>query len=319
MAHMVETMAYAGATPWHGLGVRVSEPAKRDYRRMLVEAGLDWQVQLAPLQTIDTQAPVRHRAVRRTIDGRILGVVGPVYQPLQNERALAWFEPFLMAGQAELHTAGSLRGGERVWALAKIAGDPLRIVADDVVERFILLSHGHDGVLAIRVGFTPIRVVCNNTLSMAHADGRSHLIRIVHSGATEANLQTVREVMDAASSTFAATADQYRLLASKGIKQADVLRYVKVVFGLAEKQDAELSVKARRMVESITANVEAGRGQTLPGVRGTWWAAYNGVNEYLGYQRGRTNETRLDSLWFGEGANLNARALSTAVEMAAAA
>ena len=94
----------------------------------------------------------------------MLGIVGPRFAVLQNKDAFGWFQPFLDAKEAALHTAGSLRGGSRIWVLAKLNRDPLVIAAGDEVEKFILLSHGHDGRLAVRGGFTPIRVVCQNTL-----------------------------------------------------------------------------------------------------------------------------------------------------------
>jgi hypothetical protein len=82
---------------------------------------------------------------------------------LQNKDAFAWFQPFLDAREAALHTAGSLRQGSRIWVLAKLNRDPLVIAEGDEVEKFLLLSHGHDGSLAVRCGFTPVRVVCANT------------------------------------------------------------------------------------------------------------------------------------------------------------
>src|SRR5262245_46106083 len=144
MAHMVESMAYFGGVPWHRLGTTLEENDLYDWPSASRKAGLDWEVELVPLVTGDTQAPVDHRAVRRQTDGRILGVVGPRYAPLQNRDAFAWFQPFLDAREASLHTAGSLRNGGRIWVLAKLNRDPLVIAAGDEAEKYLLLSHGHD-------------------------------------------------------------------------------------------------------------------------------------------------------------------------------
>ena len=133
-----------------------------------------------------------------------------------------WFQPFLDAKEAALHTAGSLRNGSRIWVLAKLNRDPLVIAQGDEVEKFILLSHGHDGSLAVRVGFTPVRVVCQNTLAMAHGSDASKLIRVKHTKDVHENLANIREVMDLANAEFEATAEQYRLLARKSINQADL-------------------------------------------------------------------------------------------------
>ena len=140
MPAQIESMAYFGQVPWHGLGTPLEEADLHDWQRACVKSGLDWQVELMPLVTADTQANVEQRAVRRTSDGRILGTVGPRFTALQNRDAFAWFQPFLEAKEAALHTAGSLREGSRVWVLAKLNRDPLVIAQGDEVEKFLLLS-----------------------------------------------------------------------------------------------------------------------------------------------------------------------------------
>jgi len=314
MPHEVETMAFAGATPWHGLGTPLTEADLYDWPVACDKAGLAWDVELATLVTADTQSPVAHKAVRRTSDGRVLGVVGPRFCVLQNRDAFQWFQPFLEAKEAALHTAGALRHGSRVWVLAKLNRDPLVIAAGDEVEKYLLLSHGHDGSLAIRVGFSPIRVVCANTLALAHGSDASKLIRVRHSKSLHENLANIREVMDVANQEFEATAEQYRLLARKDINQADLRKYVRRVLKADEKE--EVSTRTENQIEAIIRLCESGRGNTLPSVRNTLWTAYNGVSEWLGYERGRSQQSRLDSLWFGDSANLNRQALQIALDLA---
>jgi phage/plasmid-like protein (TIGR03299 family) len=314
MPHEIETMAFFQETPWHGLGTALHEDDLYDWPKTCEKAGLAWDVELVPLVTADTQAPVQNKAVRRQTDGRILGVVGHRYAALQNRDAFAWFEPFLDVKEAALHTAGSLRHGSRIWVLAKLNRTPLVVAPGDEVEKFLLLSHGHDGSLAVRVGFTPVRVVCQNTLSMAHASDASKLIRVKHTRDVHENLANIREVMDLANAEFEATAEQYRLLARRSINQADLRRYVKQVFKVEEGQEG--SSRLRNIMAEVVGLAEAGRGNALPSVSGTLWAAYNGVAEWLGYQRGRSQGNRLNSLWFGDGASLNRRALETALAMA---
>ncbi len=272
-------------------------------------------MELAPLVTADTQAQVAHRGVRRTNDGRILGVVGPRYAVLQNRDAFKWFQPFLDAREAALHTAGSLRAGSRIWVLAKLNRDPLIVAPGDEVEKFVLLSHGHDGSLAVRVGFTPVRVVCANTLALAHGSDASKLIRLKHTKDVLTNLANVREIVDAANAEFVATAEQYRLLARREINQNDLQRYVRRVLKIEDNE--EISTRTQNVIERIIDLFETGRGNNLPSIRGTYWASYNAVSEYLGYERGRSQQSRLDSLWFGDSANLNRHALEIALAMAA--
>lgn len=313
MAHEIESMAYFRATPWHGLGTPLSTDDLYDWQKACVKSGLDWEAELVPLLTADTQTKVDRVAVRRKTDGRILGTVGPNYHLLQNESAFRWFQPFLDAKEAALHTAGSLCEGSRVWVLAKLNRDPLIIAPGDEVEKFILLCHGHDGSLAVRVGFTPIRVVCANTLALAHRADASKLIRLKHTKDIHENLANVREVMNVANQEFEATAEQYRLLARKSINQADLRLYVKKVLKVEDK----ISTRTANIIEAIVGKYESGKGNDLPSVRGTYWAAYNGLNEWLAYDRGHNQQNRLNSLWFGDSANVNRFALETALAMAA--
>ncbi len=313
MAHEIETMAYFGNRPWHGLGTALEEADLYDWPSASRKACLDWEVELVPLVTADTQAKVTHKAVRRTTDARVLGVVGPRYAPLQNADAFAWFQPFLDAREAALHTAGSLRNGSRIWVLAKLNREPLVIAEGDTVEKYLLLSHGHDGSLAVRAGFTPVRVVCANTLAMAHGADASKLIRVKHTKDVLENLANIREVMDLANQQFEATAEQYRRLARKSINHDDLRKYVKRVLKVEEEN---ASTRLKNIAEAIARLAEAGRGNELPSIRGTYWAAYNGVSEWLTHERGRSGDNRLNSLWFGDGANLNRHALEVALDMA---
>ena len=312
MPAAVEQMMFVGATPWHGLGNKVE--ADIGIEDAIVSAGLDWEVGLKDLQTVDG-VPVNHRATYRKSDGSILGVVGPRYTPLQNKDAFDWFQPFLDAGECGIHTAGSLHSGQKVWVLAQLNRDNSEIVRGDEVGKFILLSNSHDGTTAIRVGYTPIRVVCVNTLAFAHSYSDSKLIRIRHTRSSKNNLEQVRDIMDNINAGFEATAEQYRFLASKNFNQADINRYVKIMLGIEGTADGDIKTRTRNIMDEILALVE-GPKQSATNVRGTWWAAYNGFNEYLNYNKGRTEDNRLDSLWFGANANDNNKALNKALEFA---
>jgi len=318
MAHEIETMAFFGKLPWHGLGTRLEESDLYNWQTASTKAGLDWNVELSPMfikrGTDQIEVPDM-KAVVRSTDQRILGTVGARYVPLQNQKAFEWFQPFLDAKEAQLHTAGSLRDGSRVWVLAKLNRDPLVIAQGDEVEKFILLSHSHDGTLSIRVGFTPIRVVCANTMAMAHSDAASKLIRIKHTKNTQSNMELIRETMNLANQQFEATAEQYRLLARKDINQTDLRNYVKRVLKI-EEADCDVSTRSSNIIEEIVKLAECGRGNDLESVRGTYWTAYNGVSEYLTYNKGRNVDNRMNSLWFGDAANVNAHALKIALEMA---
>src|SRR3954451_10678783 len=113
MSHQVESMFFTGQLPWHGLGWELH--GRPTVREAIAAAGLDWEVELVPLVTADRRQEAPAHAVRRASDQRVLGVVGRQYQPLQNREVFAWFQPFLDAGLASLHTGGSLCDGRKVW------------------------------------------------------------------------------------------------------------------------------------------------------------------------------------------------------------
>jgi phage/plasmid-like protein (TIGR03299 family) len=232
VAHQLEVaggraaMFWTGETPWHGLGRELPDcPTVAD---AIAAGGLDWEVELVPLVTGDRHQDAPARAVRRAGDGSVLGVVGRGYQPLQNRDAFAWFQPLLDAGLAALHTGGSLCGGRKVWVLARIERGPVVVGGDDVVQKFLLLSNSHDGTTRVRVGFTPIRVVCANTLALAHgAAGGGKLIRVRHTRQLRGSLDALREVIDLADRGFTATAGQFRFLAGRHLHRGDLDRYVR--------------------------------------------------------------------------------------------
>ena len=308
----VETMFYTGATPWHGLGEKLEEAPT--ISEAIDASGLDWEVGTKDLVTKDGE-DVPARATYRKSDGSILGVVGPRYVPLQNRNAFDWFQPFIDAGECSLHTGGSLSDGQKVWVLAQLNRDPSEIVSGDEVQKFILLSNSHDGTTAIRVGYTPIRVVCANTLAFAHSHSDGQLLRIRHTRSAQANLDNVRDIMDNINMQFEATADQFRFLASRDFNQADVCKYVKTLLGIDKKAEEDIKTRTRKIMEEVLGTIE-GPKQNMPGVRGTWWAAYNGYNEYLNYTKGRTTNNRMESLWFGQNGNNNKKALNLALDMA---
>lgn len=322
MAHMIDTMASANFNrePWHGLGQRMTEEQCQNWEMACEISGLNWSVVKEQLVTMDG-LPVDRFAVRRTDktgSESVLGTVGSRFHLLQNRDAFKWFQPFLDSGEAYIDTAGSLKGGSRIWVLAKMNKEPMKIVANDDVEKYILLSHGHDGSLSVRAGFTPIRVVCHNTLTMAHGENAgSKLIRLKHTKDMHKNLENIRNVMNLANQEFEATAEQYRLLARRDINSKDLRKFVKVVLGLDETDESELSTRSKNIITEIMNRAESGIGNDMKGVRGTYWAAYNGITEYLSYSRGNNASNRLDNLWFGPGSNMNQLALKTALAMAA--
>lgn len=305
----VETSAFVGRTPWNG-GFRVEDgfisPAK-----FMKAAGLDWKVGLEDAYLADgTQLP-KTKVSRRDTDGKILGVVGDRYHVLQNEEAFNWFAPFIESRSAAFETAGALKDGKVIWVLASTQLNGA-VVKNDEVKSYILLSHSHDGTLSIRSGFTPIRVVCQNTLAAAMNSASSKLLKIKHTKSATLALEKVQEIMDVANQDFRGTMEQYKFLASKGVNKASLEKYVNLVLG--KEEEGEVKEVRNSTLEKVELLFETGKGHELGA--GTAWNAYNAITEYLSWEKGRTVDSRLHSLWFGEDVKTNQKALDLAVKLA---
>ena len=320
MPSELESMMYVGDPPWHGQGIMLDNPPTA--HEAIRAAGLNWKVEKRPLFTPHYSKRGKpkssmlkevsgHHAIVRTDNQRVIGVVGKTWQPLQNRNAFEFFDPFISAGEAQYHTAGSLKEGQYVWVLAKMDADPMRVAKDDYVDRYLLLSNSHDGKAAVNVRFTPIRVVCWNTLSMAESDNAAPFLRIRHAGNLKQTMKRVQEVVDITNRTFEATLEQYRWLAKHQV--GNIEKYVCDV--LQVPHDPE---QPPRAMENIVQLFDAGRGQDNKAIRGTLWAAYNGVTEWVDHERGRDG-TRLHAAWYGEGRRIKQRALVVATELARAA
>lgn len=258
-----------------------------------------------------------HKAVVREDTSEVLGIVGSAYCPLQNTEAFDWFEPFLEERLATLETAGSLFKGKKVWILAKTLGIE-DVDREDPVESYILLSNAHDGSSAVKVGFTPIRVVCNNTLSTAERSNLSKLIRIRHTSGVADTLEMIRDVMDTVNSQFVATVEQYRTLTKRDVSVNDLRKYVNLVFSSLKVEqivdDEDARVKAenndeRKMIlEKVERFFEYERGKTS-------WNMYNALNTYFNHESGKTLDSRYNSLWFGgNSSRLDQKALKIALK-----
>ncbi|QNN21773.1 DUF945 domain-containing protein [Planctomycetales bacterium ZRK34] len=291
-------------------GVRLDNPATAE--EAVVAAGLDWDVQLQPIYTGPERATrVKDRyVVCRTDrldheDSGQLGVVGRNFTALQNRDAFGFLDPVVGNGAAIYHTAGSLRGGRRVWLLAKLPGH-IRVVGDDVAEKFILLSNGHDGTAAVRIGLTPIRVVCMNTLNLALRGMGGLSIR--HNPDVAQRVQSAHKLLGLVNSTLDAAEVTMQRMAGIQMTGNRLTDYFQELAPLPANDEAERNRvldRRRRWSELF----ESGDGNRMPGVRGTLWAAYNAVTQWTDRESyTRRNKEPLNTIWFGEGELLKRRA-----------
>lgn len=311
-------MAYFGELPWHQLGTRLDEPATA--AEAITAAGLDYEVELCPLTTMFGESVPSRRAVLRADSRAVLGVVGETYQPIQNRECFGFLDGVVADEGIRYHTAGALGRGERVWMLAKLP-ETIRVKnSDDVTEQFLLLSNSHDGSSALRVFFTPIRVVCANTLAAAHRTSHGRGIAIRHAGDLNAKINEARKVLGLAKYFY----DDLALKVDHLASYYPTVKQLQSFFAeLYPDPPSGNKAKATSTRETLFRLFEDGRGQDMAAIRHTAWAAVNAVTEYVDHHRptrGRTPAERADrrlrSQWFGSGAQFKARAWKLALDFA---
>lgn len=336
MPHELESGFFVGKPAWHGLGKVLTEaPSTGDALRL---AGLDWEVEEQALYTLTTDGEAQdigtgHKAIVRESDGRVLGVVGHRYTPLQNAKAFEPFQPLVDSGLIELDAAGSLRSGQRVWILGKLKGAEADVVPGDATRGYLLFYNGHDGTLAASYQRTAIRVVCMNTLSMAVARGDAETearAQFRHTANISGQIDALTRAFRVASSDFVDTVTVYKSLAAEQCR--DPRAYFRAVLGtrngrgsngngnghavvhgamnVATENEDEREPKKRQLTRLLELL------ETQPGAeygRGSMWQAYNAVTFWIDHDRGRSDDARINASWFGSGRGIRDRAFEVAL------
>ena len=248
----------------------------------------------------------------------VLDIVGDDWNPVQNSEALEFFHEYCMAGDMEMHTAGSLDNGRNVWVLAKVK-ESFSILGDDQVDSYLLFSNPHKYGKAIDVRFTPIRVVCNNTLTMSlNADSKNQ-VKLNHRTAFDAD--NVKQTLGIAHDKFSKYKEVAEFLSSKRYTKESLINYYNEVFPHTYAGSKGKTVES---FNDLTKNAKAAFDvlHTQPGAtkgEGSFWQAFNSVTYMTDHLMGRSAESRLNSAWFGQNQTRKVKALQKAVEFAEAA
>ena len=307
MAHMVETMAYAGELPWHGLGVKVIDDLTPE--QMMQKAGVDWSVEKQDLVTSGGSTVKSKQALVRSSDGSVLDVVGKGWNPVQNADAFNFFEEYVRAGDMQMHTAGSLNGGKMVWALAK-TNESFELFNGDVTENYFLFSNPHEFGKAIDIRMTPIRVVCNNTLTLSLSQDSNAMLKVNHRKAFD--VAEVKEQMGIAREKMEQYKTMAEFLGSKRYTSENIVQYFNEVFGSPAKSDDKIFTS--RNAKLAHENLQEQPGAEF--AEGSWWQAFNSVTHMTDHLQGRSTDGRLTSAWYGRNRKVKLKALDKALEYA---
>lgn len=309
-------------TPWHGIGNPVHGLATA--KEALVKANLDWEVSLHPLRVMPTKENdfikdfESHRAVVRTDVNEVLGVVGSRYEPLQNQDAFGFFDPLVDREEAVYETAGSIYNGRRVWLLAKLPDRFAVGSEEDLIEKYVLLTNSHDGSKPVIAKITPVRVVCNNTLSFALGkSGGSDEVSIRHTTNIHQNLAEAHKVLEITNKTYDKLQTAFDEMYQKQLGTEDMLNYSKAVLGHKDTPTDDLSTRTINNLTEIERLVNEGSGHELfTGNEGNLWQVYNAFTEWVDHEKNYRSTTDLmDAKIFGSGAQVKQRAFKEAMDL----
>lgn len=315
MAHLVESMAYVGQTPWHGLGHQL--PSQQPIEVWAKQAGMDWEIRETPVRFI-TGSAGNLGAIESFPDNKVLfrsdtnaplSVVSQRYQVVQPREILEFYRDLSDISGFELETAGVLKGGRKFWALAR-TGQSSTLKGKDVSRGYVLLATACDGTLAATAQFTSIRVVCNNTLSIALGNNAG-AVKVPHS--TRFDAEAVKKQLGISVAGWKDFMDRMKALSERKMKSTEVQRYFLQVFTDHGSQVSGVTNESA-MAKALSLYEGRGRGSELASAKDTAYGLLNAVTEFVDHERrARSTDHRLDSAWFGQGAQIKQRALEKAL------
>jgi phage/plasmid-like protein (TIGR03299 family) len=313
-------MAYVGDTPWHQLGNKLAP--KQPIEVWAKQAGMDFEILESPVRFI-TEQTVSLGAIQSFPDNKVLyrsdtkaplSVVSNRYQTVQPREVLEFYRDLTEVSGYELETAGVLKGGKKFWALAK-TGKSAAIKGNDLMHGYVLLATSCDGTLATTAQATSIRVVCNNTLAIALKNGTG-AVKIPHS--TLFDPRAVKEQLGIAVGSWDEFMYSMKKLSERKVKANEATAYLLRVFA-EQPVPGGNGLPNERAINKVLAMFNgAGRGAELDSSKGTAFGLLNAVTEFTDHERkAKSDEYRLDSAWFGNGAQLKQKALDQAMLLAA--
>lgn len=325
MSHEISTtgsekgdVMVVGQPAWHGLGTVLSNPATAE--EALIHSGMDFQVEKKKLfyglEGIDGMFEAENKyATIRTDSNDFLGVVGQQYQVLQNSEAFSFFDTLVDKDEAIYHTAGVLGKGERVWILAKLP-DYIQVGKDDLIEQYVLIYNSHDGSSGVVACVTPIRVVCNNTLTAA-LGSTTNKVSLRHTKNVQERLEQAHLLLGITNKFKEEIEPIFNQMAKKQFTQSHLQHYVDSIYPVdPNKEVQQFTMLGKKAKDKIMELFETGVGQDLPTAKGTMFGAYNAVTYFLDHERKfKSPETKLASTWFGDANVIRQKSFNAALAM----
>ncbi len=301
MAHEIESIAYANAVPWHGLGTQVSDDLNDE--QFLKAAGLDWKVELKPLKADlgggeYADVPGRFALVRNT-DRKILTIAGQTWRPFQNADALKFIGDYAKAGGATLETAGSLQGGTMVWGLAALKHS-FAVRPGDTIRGYLLLTVPHTVGTAHTIRTTAVRVVCANTLALASRSDANINYRQNH--LSDFDVSAAKDAVGKAHVELAEAERRFKIIADLKLSIEDAVKKVLIpvfepeLLGTPAFENILSPENLPKKIDAILASAANAPGNEA----GTGWGLLNGVTHWADHVAGTNSGRRLFRAWLGD-------------------
>lgn len=304
--HTLSPYTETEPSPWHNLGSELNNP--KTARDAIETAGLDYTVMKKPRKVNPGMKEYTYATVRTDTD-EVLGFVDRSYEPIQNIDAFKFFDTLVAENEARYETAGTLGCGEQIWILARLSGF-VNVHGNDIVNKYLLLTNSHDGSSPVRVKLTPIRVVCNNTLTAA-LQGAGE-VQVSHTPDAGQNLEQAVKLLELSNSLYEQLDIMFNSMATRKITQGQLREYVQAL--VPDNEEAQNTARTEKIRNSVLDLHDSGRGAHL--ARGTVWGAFNSVAEYTDHMMAdEDSATRLNSIWFGRGEQLKLKAFRLAKQM----
>ena len=315
--HLVESMAYAGEKPWHGLGNRL--PADQSIEVWKQSAGMDWNIEESEVRYICGQNGIgtintfpEQKVLYRSDTKVPLSVVSKRYQVVQPGEILEFYRDLTEVGGFELETAGVLREGRKFWALAK-TGQSTTLKGRDRVDGYLLLATACDGTLATTAQFTSVRVVCNNTLAIALGDTNG-AVKVPHRSQFDA--AAVKRQLGITVSSWDGFVARMKALVERPVDPDSVEGLLRRVLTYPT-QNGSVHIVNEQALKAVRSLYDGGgKGALLASSRGTAWGLLNSVTEYVDHhRRARSDDHRRDAAWFGQGAQIKQKAWDEVIRL----
>jgi phage/plasmid-like protein (TIGR03299 family) len=310
-------MAYAGEKPWHGLGNKLApQQSIETWRR---QAGMDWQIEQSEVRYISgsnhlgvINAFPEQKVLYRSDTKAPLAVVSKRFHVVQPGEILEFYRDLTAYNGFELETAGVLREGRKFWALAK-TGQSTSLKGRDRVDGYLLLATACDGTLATTAQFTSVRVVCNNTLSIALGNASS-AIKVPHR--SQFDPDAVKRQLGITVSSWDGFVARMKALVERPVDPDTVEGLLRRVLTYAAPEGKAMVVNEQALATARSLYEGGGRGALMASSRGTAWGVLNSVTEYIDHhRRARSDDHRRDAAWFGQGARIKQRAWDEAIKL----